>query len=193
MKSSFRVAGSLTGVTDNFLNDIEKHTYVIYITGLGGNVENAERMAFAAGAILKAGGIGVKVETTGKAFVKEKWVGYLDTFEQPNLYNMFVVDSIVTEEGTVYSCGMHNLGYKDTIVSGEAFQKAVNLIKIFGLYQIVDKPVIKHLQTFRADMESPLFLIRDELNQPNKGDELFENPFGIWRLTRMQTSYQLKS
>ena len=97
---------------------------------------------------------------------------------------MFVIDSIVDEEGTVYSCGMQNLGYKDTIISGEEFQEAVKLIRIFSYYQIIDKPAINNKQTFSASIESPKYKITDEVNQPNKGDELFENPFGMWRLTK---------
>ncbi len=95
---------------------------------------------------------------------------------------MFVVDSITNEDGTVFTCGMHNLGYKDTIISGEDFQNAVNLLSIFGYYQIIDKPDIKNGQTFATSADSPIFEITDELDQPYKEDELFENPFGMWRL-----------
>jgi len=185
MRESFQVAGSVTRVSDSFLEEIGNHAYVIYISGKTGNLEDAEHIAFAAGAILKAGGIGVKIETTGKAFEKEKWNDYLKTFKQPDLYRMFVVDSIASSDDTVYSCGMQNLGYKDTIISGEEFQYSVRLISIFGFYQIVDKPTIKNMQTFQPDLQSPRFLISDETNQPNKSHDLFENPFGMWRLARL--------
>lgn len=97
---------------------------------------------------------------------------------------MFVVDSILHENGSLYSCGMQNLGYKDTITSGEAPQTAASLLRTFGYYQIVDKPIIKDGQTFRTDLDSPRYRITDELNQPNKGHEQYENPFGVWRLTK---------
>jgi len=97
---------------------------------------------------------------------------------------MFVLDSIVSEDGTVHSCGMHNLGLSDTIVSGEELEQAVNIIRAFGYYQVVDKPIIMNNQTFQADINSPLYGITDEPNQPNKGHELFENPYGMWRLTK---------
>lgn len=184
MKESFRYAGMVTRVTDNFLNEIGNHKHVIYISGLTGNLAEAGHMAFAAEAILKAGGLGIKIETAGKAFEKEKWCNMLENFEESSLYQMFVIDSIVDKEGGVYSCGMQNLGYKDTIVTGEEFQQAVALISIFGYYQIVDKPIIQHRQTFSTDIESPKFRITDEPNQPNHGQELFENPFGMWRLTK---------
>ncbi len=184
MQESFKYAGMATRVTGNFLEQIGNHKHVIYISGQTGSLEEAEYIAFAAEAILKAGGIGIKIETTGKAFEKDKWYSMLESFKESNLYEMFVVDSIVNEEGSVYSCGMQNLGYKDTITSGEEFQTAANLIRIFGYYQIVDKPTIQNSQTFSTSIESTKYRITEELNQPYKGDEQFENPFGMWRLTK---------
>jgi hypothetical protein len=184
MKESFSYAGRVTRVTGNFLDEIGNHKHVIYISGITGNLEEAGHIAFAAEAVLKAGGLGIKIESAGKAFEKDKWCNMLESFEESNLYQMFVLDSIVNEDGEVYSCGMQNLGYKDTIVSGEEFQYAVDLITIFSYYQIVDKPTILNRQTFSTDTESPKYIITDEFNQPNKGDELYENPFGMWRLTK---------
>ena len=97
---------------------------------------------------------------------------------------MLVLDSISDGNGTVYTCGMHNLGYKDTIVEGEDFQYAVELLSIFGYYQIMDKPEIRAGQTFGTSVDSPIFEIVEEKNQPYQGDELFENHYGMWRLKR---------
>lgn len=185
MKDSFKFAGMVTRVTDDFLDQIATHKHVIYISGQTGSLEEAGHIAFAAEAVLNAGGLGIKIETTGKAFEKDKWCSMLESFEESNLYEMFVVDSIVNEDGSVYSCGMQNLGYKDTITSGDEFQTAVDLIKIFGYYQIVDKPTIQNRQTFSTSVDSPKYRITEELNQPNKGHEQFENPFGMWRLTKV--------
>lgn len=169
MIESFRYAGMVTRVTDIFLDEIGNHKHIIYISGQTGNLKDAEHIAFAAEAVLKTGGIGIKIETAGKAFEGDRWSNLLENFEESNLYQMFVVDSIVNKEGTVYSCGMQNLGYKDTIVSGEEFQQSVALISIFGYYQIVDKPTILNRQTFSKDIESPRFRITEELNQPYEG------------------------
>ena len=97
---------------------------------------------------------------------------------------MFVLDSISDGNGTVYTCGMHNLGFKDSIVNRENFQDAVDLLSVFGYYQIMENPEIRNEQTFSTSINSPVFEITDESNQPNKGDELFENQFGMWRLKR---------
>ena len=195
MKESFRYAGKVTRVTDSFLDEIGNHKHVVYISGKTGTLERAEHIALAADAILKAGGLGIKIETAGKAFEKDKWSNLLETFKESNLYEMFVLDSIVDKDGAVYSCGMHNLGFKDTIVAGEEFQQAVELISIFGYYQIIDKPTIYNRHTFYSDIESPKFRITDEFNQPNKGYDLFENPFGNveagQRVKRLHTTWGL--
>jgi len=74
MKKSFTVAGYVTGVSENFLNQVENHKSVVYITAPTGNLQAAQQMALAGAALLKAGGIGIKVETAGKAFEKATWL-----------------------------------------------------------------------------------------------------------------------
>jgi hypothetical protein len=184
MKQAFAVAGRVTGITEDFLEEVDKHNLVIYLSAPTGSMLAAEKIAFAAAAVLKAGGIGVKVETAGKAFDKEQWLSLTQDFQESNLYEMFVVDSLLMNDGTTFSCGMQNLGLKDTIVSGLPFKEAADLIRIFGYYQVVDKPLILAGQTFMPAQEAPLYRITDENNPPYKDEELFGNPFGMWRITR---------
>jgi hypothetical protein len=184
MKESFTYAGMVNRISEEFLDRIDKHSYVIYLSAETGDVESAKSIAEAGNAILKSGGIGIKVETTGKAFTNEHWGELLNNFEDSNLYQMFVIDSISDGKGMTYSCGMHNLGLKDSIVYNEDFQLSVKLISIFGYYQLIEKPEIKNNQIFSTDPEAPIFVISEEKNQPNSGDELFENPYGMWKLER---------
>jgi len=134
MHKAFSVAGAVTRYSEEELSKIANHKLVVYLTGDTGTLEDARRMADTAAMLLNIGGLGVKVETAGKAFEKEHWLMQLEDFEFYKLYTLFVVDSIVDNEGTVYSCGMHNLGLPDTIVYGEEFQAAVDLIQIFHYY-----------------------------------------------------------
>jgi hypothetical protein len=184
MKLSFSVAGRVTGVTESFLDEIDKHSLVVYISAPTGSLLEAKHMAYAGEAILKAGGIGVKVETAGKAFERKAWFNLINNFQESTVYEMFVIDSIVMEDGTTFSCGMQNLGLKDTIVSKLPFQEAADLIRIFGYYQIVDKPIILTNQTFSPTDNSPRYRITEEVNPPYKDEDLLGNPFGMWRLIR---------
>lgn len=184
MRDSFKWAGLVNRIPEEFLDKINQHKFVVYLKGETGNFDKAKLLAEAGRAVLNAGGIGIKIETTGKAFTKEHWLKLLDNFEISNLYEMFVIDSITNEDQQTYSCGMHNLGLKDTIVYDEEFQTAVNLISIFNYYQIIDKPEIKNNQTFSIDTDAPIYTITEETNQPNKGDKYFENKYGMWRLNK---------
>lgn len=186
MKLSFAAAGRVTGVTEHFLTEIDKHNLVVYISAPTGSLLKAAHIAFAGEALLKAGGIGIKVETAGKAFEKQQWLDLTSDFQEANVYELFVIDSLYDDEkNTTFSCGMQNLGLKDTIVSGLPFQQAADLIRIFGYYQVVDKPIILPNQTFTPTPDSPLYRITEEIDPPYKDEELFGNPFGTWRLTKV--------
>ena len=185
LHEAFSAAGMATRYCEEELLKIAGHKLVVYITGDTGNLIQAKQLADAGAMLLHIGGLGVKVETAGKAFEKEQWLKQLADFEPSKLYSLFVLDSIVDSAGMVYSCGMHNLGLRDTIVGGMDFQEAVNLIQVFGYYQIIDNPIITANQTFSVAEDSPVYRIITEDEQPNKGDEFFENPFGMWRLVRV--------
>jgi hypothetical protein len=182
MAEAFEVAGEVTGISDEELSIIEDHTFVLYLVSETGNPAAAHEIAKAARALLAAGGTGVKVETAGKAFSAPLWAELVDDFEEENLYVLFVMDCIVDDEGSVYSCGMHNLGLRDTIISDMEVDAATDILSIFGYYQLLDNPDITENEIFSEDEESPAFLILEEFDQPYEGDELFENPFGMWRL-----------
>ncbi|HAA13869.1 MAG TPA: hypothetical protein DCE41_20130 [Cytophagales bacterium] len=185
MMQSFRYAGMVNQLSDEYLKQIGSHTMVCYIIGETGSLEGATGIAKAAGALLKAGGFGVKVETTGKAFTGEHWGDLLANIEKGGLYHMFVLDAISDGEDAVFTCGMHNLGIRDAIVKGEAFQEAVDLLSSFCYYQSMEQPEIHSGQTFSVDANAPAFRILEEPNQPYRGDELFENPMGMWKLERL--------
>ncbi len=185
VNTAFRFAGAVTEMKNEEFEQIDQHTFVIYLKGETGDLESAAAIAKATGALLKAGGLGVKVETSGKAFSKEAWMELVEPFEEGNLYELFVLDCISDGDETVYSCGMHNLGFKDTIVSNEEFQKGVDLIRLFGCYQLADKPTIEAGQTFSMTADAPRYRIKIEDHQPNEDHERFRNPYGMWRLEKL--------
>ncbi|MES2267715.1 MAG: hypothetical protein V4520_13210 [Bacteroidota bacterium] len=185
MQNAFKVAGSVNSVSDEFLATIGNHKSVLYLISKTGNINSAYEMALCANKILMAGGLGIKVETTGNAAEPAQWNDFLSLSLEVACYKCFVVDSIMNKEGEVYTCGMHNLGLKDTIIKGEEFQESVIILSTFGFYQLIDKPIIRSGQTFQPDLESLLYRITNEDNQPNNDIELFENVFGMWRLNRV--------
>ena len=183
MALSFIIAGRVTYLEDSVLAEIEEHTSVIYISGITGDFDKAKKLAQTVRTLANKKGIAIKVESTGKAFSKEKWNECLSDGDDAAIYELFVLDSLLAPDNSVYSCGMHNLGLKDVIISGKDFEEGHRIIRTFNYYQVIDKPEIKVNQTFQTDVLSPRYLIIEEQHQINEGQELFENPFGMWRLT----------
>jgi hypothetical protein len=186
MENSFRVAGRTTGIEEDELLQLGDHRHVIYVTGETGSLREAKYIARAGLALLEAGGTGLKVESTGIAFSKIMWIDMVANLNRErDLYAMFVLESIVKDDGTVFSSGMHNLGFKDTLISNEKFEDAVSLIRTFGYYQIVENPIVKNNQTFQIGPGFPLYRITNELHPPYAEGETFYNPFGMWRLAKI--------
>jgi hypothetical protein len=182
MSLSFKVAGSVTNLESSVIAEIEAHTSVIYISGGTGDFDKAKKLAQTAGMLANKKGIAMKVESAGKAFSREKWNDFLIDGDDASIYELFVLDSLVARDNSVYSCGMHNLGLKDVIISGKEFEEGYRIVRTFNYYQVIDKPEIKVKQTFQTDVLSPQYLIIEEQHQINEGYELLENPLGMWRL-----------
>jgi len=184
LRNSFYWAGMVNQLSEVFLDEIDQHQFTVYIIGETGGFESSQNIAKVGNAVLKAGGIGLKVESAGKAFTKEHWSELVNDYTIVNMYEMFVLDCIQGNNGDVYSCGMHHLGYKDTIVYNEDVSAAVDLVVDFSFSQLIDDAVFKSNQDFQTNDDEPKFTVTEELHQPNAGDELFENQYGMWKLQR---------
>lgn len=181
MQASFTLAaqGRLTGEE---LEEAGRHSFVIYLKGKGGSLLRALHTMQAGLAFLKAGGTAIKVETTGKAFSTEQWLQLSEAGDEQALYEAFVV-LLRSEEELIYSCGMHNLGFRDVICDVDAgISEAAELADIFNIYQVIEKPEIASGQTFGTEAGGPVFSITAEACTAYPEDDLFYNPFGMYRL-----------
>ncbi|NGN41989.1 hypothetical protein G6N74_13030 [Mesorhizobium sp. CGMCC 1.15528] len=184
MAEAFASAGIATRIRDDFLDEIEAHKSVVYLKSTElQSLETAEAIAKAASHLIKAGGIGVKVETAGKAFTASQWFEEMETVSV-SLYWLMVLDS-VTDDTTIYSCGMRNFGLSDSIVSDEGLQLSVPLLRDFNKYQLYQQPVLSAGQTFRREEGGPTYRLSIEENQPDRHMDIYSNPFGMWRLSRV--------
>ncbi|WP_422104711.1 hypothetical protein [Winogradskyella sp.] len=183
MPMSFAFAGKVNGIQKSDIDDIKEHNKVIYLSKKIRSIGHLEELADIASMILQSDGCGVKIESAGMAFSTNQWLSLQKNRTLNDLYSMFVCDSISSILSGLYSCGMHNLGLKDTIVDDMDSEKGQELIRAFNLYQLLEKPEIIANQTFSLSKNATIYRISEENNQPNKGYELFENPFGMWRLS----------
>lgn len=178
---SFKHAG-LQRFSEQELQAIEKHTSVVYISGKGGSFSDAEKMMRAGQALLQTGGLGVKVETSGKAFNVSAWEELVNMDHEHRFYEAFVL-LVKGADNSIHSCGMHNLGLRDTLSDaiGEVMDTA-ELVDIFCIYQILEKPDIQEGQTFSTDPDSPVYIISEEPCTYYAPGDHFYNPYGIIHL-----------
>jgi hypothetical protein len=180
MLEAFRSAGWHWRDTDEMAR-IAGHSSVVYIIGHGGSRDNAEALIAAAAGVIKAGGLGVKIETSGLAHAPAVW---LELAKQPIFANSVFRAFVVCVTGDeVYSCGMHNLGLREAIVDAADADDPLHLVNTFAHYMVSESPVIKDGQTFRVAEGAPRYRIReDEGVRYDSKQSLYTNPYGAWRL-----------
>lgn len=159
---------------------IDGHRSVVYLVGSGGSQQNAELLMRAGAALVRAGGLGVKVESTGLAHAPAVWLDHCQ-----HLYLFFAHRALVIylTGDEVCSCGMHNLGLKDAVThSLDDPTAATELLRAFTHYLFTERPTIRHGQTFSVAADAPVYRIEEESSQTYEEDSLFHNPYGLWRL-----------
>ena len=158
---------------------IKDHHMVVYIVGEGGSPQRADRLMLAAVGLLNAGGLGVKVESTGVAHSPNAWRDFTKKAYLKSLHTAYVI--YLTGDECV-SCGMHNLGLKDVIVATADAENPVELLRTFTQYMFIEKPVLGERQTFGTGADAPCYRMTHEPCTQYEAGSLFINPFGMWRL-----------
>jgi hypothetical protein len=160
--------------------DIEGHRSVAYLLGHGGSDRNVQALMLAAQALLDAGGLGVKVESSGLAHAPEAWRESCLQFALFSPYHAFVV--AVTGPGEAYSCGMHTFALRDVQVIDDDPASALRTARLFSWYLFTEQPDIRDGQTFSCDAQSPRYRIAAGAGVKYEPGSLFTNPYGAWRL-----------
>lgn len=181
LKEAFSYAGSFSSEQ---LGAIEKHSCTLYVIGKGGSIEDANKMLDVGLALLNAGGIAVKVESSGVAHTVENWTSAAQAKEIHNTFRSFV--TFVGEEEFYYSCGMHCLGYPDVVVLKDDYNpsEVVKLMETFLLYNLYEKPVLKSGETFSIDINSPYYILNHKPCTYFEEEHPFYNPYGVWELKK---------
>jgi hypothetical protein len=183
LRRAFELANRLS-LTPADLEQIGAHRHTAYLIGRGGALDAAREMMQAGAALLQAGGYGVKVETAGVAHSARDWLMQAErsATHVGALYIAYV--ALVGSRGQYYSCGMHNLGCCDAIVSGLDAAQAGQLLRGFLMSLIHEAPLLISGQTRVSDGAGGQYRLTHEACSTFTPDEPFYNPFGLWRLTR---------
>ncbi len=180
---AFEVAGrgALSQAELQAIDDAPGHVFLIDPDG--GSLQSARRAMIFAEALLRAGGLGVKVESAGVAHGVETWRAMTgDAHDVGALLAAYL--AFVGEPGRgFFTCGMHNLGLPDAVVPpGLAPEQAVDLLESFTLYLAAEEPELESGQTFAAAEDAPVFELQHQPCEHFAADDPFHNPFGMWAL-----------
>ena len=162
---------------------VADHDCIAYLVGKGGSLEAAEAMMRAAAALVEAGGLGVKVDSTGIAHGPAYWFELCDKLEQLAAHRALVVYVMGKED--VFSCGMHNFGLPDAMTSAASKADATesaDMLRTFTRYLLERAPVFEDGHTFSVREGMPVYRVRKVPARDYGPDSLFNNPYGAWRL-----------
>lgn len=180
LSEAFAIAGRHS-LAESDIQSIRSHTFTLYLIAKGGSLEKAQKVLNVGSRLLQAGGIAVKVETTGKAHSAKDWLALTEAHNETALYHAFV--TLVGDERGYYSCGMHNLGYRDAFVKGNITPDgAAHLLQTFLLYVLIETPAIENGHTFSENQHAPRYYLRSAPCETYPSDHTFYNPYGMWEL-----------
>lgn len=179
MWKSFSYSGNFS---ESDLEEIDKHKSTVYVIAKTKDIESLKNLINVVTLIVKAGGLAVKVESSGTALSKRQWFEIKDKKNIESLIEGFV--SIYTDDENIYySCGMHIMGYEDVKVqSDESEEVIINLIRTFLKFLLLEEPSLENEQFFSLDSKSKRYVLYHEECTNYPEEDLFYNPFGIWSL-----------
>jgi hypothetical protein len=190
LANAFRFAGAYSSFSDADFEAIAGHTHCLYlIDETGGSRDAASKMLRFASALLRAGGIAVKVESAGKSHTASEWLALAGQATSPSsaleaiaLYEAFVV-LVGGQQTGYYSCGMHNLGLPDArLPPGLPNDEAGALLHGFLRYLLIEQPAIHSNETFSLSADAPYYRLKHRDCHEFQEDDLFRNPFGVWEM-----------
>ncbi|MFE3574651.1 DUF4261 domain-containing protein [Lysinibacillus sp. NPDC059133] len=181
LAEAFEIAGG-NAFTKEQLNEIQNHFLTAYLIGNGGTIDNLIKLIEVSNVLLKAGGLGVKVEVSGTATTPESWSIINSKKEIPETFKAFV--TVAEEDDFYYTCGMHCFGLPDVITfkNQVSIEYAQELMQIFCLYNLIEKPYLEDGSTFSLAEEHPIFVLRYSDCRHIPEDHLFYNKYGVWAL-----------
>ena len=178
VSAAFRVAGPHWAASEA-MEAVGEHASVAYLIGKGGSREAAEAMMRAGAALIDAGGLGVKVDSTGIAHGPAYWIDMCEQLPYLTAHRALVVFVVAGRE--VYSCGMHNFGLPEATMAAHDKSAAADLLRTFTRY-LLEAPGIDEGHTFSVSEGAPVYRIAATAPVDYGPDSLFNNPYGSWRL-----------
>ncbi|MGD7053955.1 DUF4261 domain-containing protein [Sutcliffiella horikoshii] len=177
LREAFSYAGR-GSFDDSLLDEIEQHTFTVYVIADVKGYKGLKEVLDVGEALLKAGGMAVKIEISGIAHTRDEWLELVQNQDYFPIYSSFV--TLLGDDECYYSCGMKAFGLRDVITpSSLSPEDAAELINNFNLYSLVEKVTFNSGETFSLGESSPLCKVELIDDYKYEEDDIFFNPFGL--------------
>ena len=161
---------------------IDRCQQIIYLISEETGYDACLQIAQLAGILLTIGGVAIKVESTGIAHTRQKWLAKYSSEDAFEIYSLFV--QLIEGEYYYYSCGMHNFGKADVAISlSEDPGLAIYAMNVFNYYRLTESPILQDGHTFQPDIGCPRYQIQWIEDCEETPDLSSYNPYGRWFLT----------
>src|SRR5262249_1875219 len=155
LQQAFRLAGG-GRIADSDIVAIGEHRHTLYCLTDTLSVESALQMLRVGTALLNAGGIAVKVESSGVAHSAQRWRELALSESLFDTHIAFV--PLIGGKDSFYSCGMHNFGLPDAAVPRDLDPRdAAKILNIFNHYLLGERPTLEDGHTFSIAADAPRF------------------------------------
>lgn len=142
--------------------------------------DDPPRIARLARALRDAGGVAVRVESSGAASPWAPWIEHLESGLPTRLFACVV--TVVDDGDTFFTCGMHAFGLPDAQVSDSDASSAIEWLESLCAFQIVERPVLASGHTYRPHSDTARRKIERWPDHRHHPDDGRYNPFGLWRM-----------
>ncbi len=179
MAQAFKLAGQ-GRLPPEVMHSLQQHKSAAYLHFPADMASQRQRIVSFSQIIRSAGGIAVKVESSGVAHPWERWMDLLGgtPFEQ---YSALV--TLIGDERSYYSCGMHHFGLPECEVSNSfAVAEAADLMNRFNFWQAAENPALADGHTFSVAQEAPRFAMHRKPDTRHEPNHPSFNPHGVWQL-----------
>lgn len=162
--------------------DIGEQTRLASLIADGGSEDSVRQVTQVACDLLRAGGFGVNIQSSGKTFGRQQWLDAMGSPTPEALHEAYVGTIDIELDRSMVSCGMRNFGLPDGLVP-DAMRlhgdQAMTLLQAFSLHLLKDRPLLWDGDTFSMEPSRTYHMRKVPCTQFEEDDLLF-NPYGYW-------------
>jgi len=183
LRRAFEVAGQ-GKLSAAFLSQVDAHQSVTYLHFQVPFAQEQEKVIDFTRVLQRAGGLGIKVESSGVAHEWGAWFEQAGSANEFDWYRTLV--ALIGDDAFYFSCGMHHFCLPDVEAPRELeFGEAADLMNQFNYWQIAEQPRIESGHTFSLTADAPHFRLHRIQDTRHEEGDPFRNPSGLWRLEKV--------